>query len=172
MVTSQQLVREFGITERWVHRLVEVGMPKNSHGKYDLLVCYRWYVRFLQRAVRKRSIFTDDYRESSFSQERLRLVRAEADLKELQLAKEQGEFVSLTDVEKAMTDLVLSTKARLLAVPARAAPELLALNSRVEAETRLEVHIKEALRDLAQTRKASGNNHRNLSFGVPTSTVK
>jgi len=74
---------------------------------------------------------------------------------ELQLAKEQGEFVALSDVEKAMTDLVLTTKARLLAVPARAAPEPLALNSRTEAETTLEVHIKEALRDLAQTGKVS-----------------
>jgi phage terminase Nu1 subunit (DNA packaging protein) len=165
-------MEEFGISERWVHRLVEAGMPRRSHGEYDLLVCFRWYVRFLQRAVRKRSIFTDDYRESSLSQERLRLVRAEADLKQLQLAKEQGEFVALTDVEKAMTGLILSTKARLLAVPARAASELLALNSRAEAETRLEMHIKEALRDLAQTGKASGNNHQNLGFSVPTSTLK
>jgi hypothetical protein len=38
-------------------------------------------------------------------------------LKELELARERGEFVALADVEKLMTDLVVVTKAQILGAP-------------------------------------------------------
>jgi phage terminase Nu1 subunit (DNA packaging protein) len=150
IVDVKRLMKEFGITDRWVHRLVESGMPKTSHGKYDLLICYRWYVHFLQAAVRKRSLFTEADGEKSLAQERLRRLAAEADLKEIELAKQRGQLIALDDIEKTLTDLVLTTKACIMAIAPRLAPELVGETSRVVIQAKLEKALKEALSYLAK----------------------
>jgi hypothetical protein len=46
------------------------------------------------------------------------------DLKELELGKRRGVLVSLDNLEREITDLVLTTMATILAIPARVSPEL------------------------------------------------
>ena len=155
IVSVERLMKELGITERWVHRLVEAGMPRASHGKYDLHLCFRWYIRFLQGAVRKRSLFSEEAGEKSLTQEKIRLLSAEADLKEIELAKQRGQLVAVDDVEKEVTELVLTTKARLMAIPARLAAEVIGETTRVSVQVKIEKHIKEVLRGLARSSNKS-----------------
>jgi hypothetical protein len=72
-------------------------------------------------------------------------------LKEIELAKERGQLVAIQDVEKEMTDLVLITKARIMAIPPRLAPELVGEPSRVMIQAKLEKACKESLSYLAKT---------------------
>jgi hypothetical protein len=83
--------------------------------------------------------------------EELRLLSTKADLAEIVLAQQRRELVSIADVEKAMTDLVVTTKARLMAVPARLAPDLVGETSRVMIQAKIEKAQKEALQHLAST---------------------
>jgi phage terminase Nu1 subunit (DNA packaging protein) len=85
----------------------------------------------------------------------LRLISARADEQELELAQKRAELVSIADVEKEMTDLVATTKARILTVPARLAPDLLGEESRVMVQAKLEKALKEALAHLAETPTAA-----------------
>jgi len=107
------------VTPRRVQQLVKEGMPRGARGQYDPIKCGAWYVRFLQAAIEKKTIPSGDGGYVTLKEERTRLIRAKAELKQIEVAKRRGLLVSLADVEKEMTDLVLTTKARILAIPAQ-----------------------------------------------------
>jgi phage terminase Nu1 subunit (DNA packaging protein) len=144
------LANLFGITERRIQQLVQEGMPKESRGKYDLLKCVRWYVRFLHSVIEKTSVPSGGAEYVSERDERIRSIRADADLKEIELAKQRGQLVSIRDVEKVMTDLVLTTKARIFGVAPRIAPDLVGETSRIMAHAKIEKGLVEALLPLSK----------------------
>jgi phage terminase Nu1 subunit (DNA packaging protein) len=141
------------LTEQRVQQLVKEGMPRESRGQYDAIKCAAWYIRYLQNALEKRAVPTLDGRFVGEREERVRLLRAEATLKEIELAKEQGQMIALSDVEATLTDLVLTTKSRIMAIPPRLAPELVGETSRVMVQAKIEKACKEALAYLAKAGK-------------------
>jgi len=126
-------------------------MPKEGRGQYDPVKCMLWYIRYLQNALQKKSVPTLEGGFVGEREERVRLLRADADLREIELAKERGQLIALADVEKTMTDLVLTTKARIMAIAPRLAPELVGETSRVMIHAKLEKALKEALAALAKS---------------------
>lgn len=84
--------------------------------------------------------------------ERVRLLRADADLREMELAEKRGRMVAIQDVEIEMTNLVLVTKARIMGIPPRVAPELIGETSRVMIQAKIEKACKEALLQLARNK--------------------
>jgi phage terminase Nu1 subunit (DNA packaging protein) len=156
-VEVKQLMQALNVTEQWVGKLVKEGMPREARGKYDLGKCMLWYIRYLQGVVRKRSatLSLDDEGKTE-ARERLRLLSAEAELKELELARERGDFIALPDLEKMMTDLVIATKARVLAVSTRVSGQLVGMD-RLTIEAELDKELKAALSYLAKS--ANGNGH-------------
>jgi len=98
--------------------------------------------------------------------ERVRLLLAEANLKEIELAKQRSQLIALDDVEQAMTDLVLTTKARIMASPPRLSPELVGETSRVMIQANLEKACQEALAYLAKAGGDSGAQVQQARKGV------
>lgn len=148
LVEIEQLMQALNVSEVHVGRLAKEGMPKEGRGKYDLGKCMLWYIRYLQAALKRRSGAADETGRTE-QRERLRLLSAEAELKELELARERGEFAAITDFEKVITQLVVTTKARILAIPSRLAPQLVG-EDRLEIESRLEKELKETLSTLSK----------------------
>jgi phage terminase Nu1 subunit (DNA packaging protein) len=157
LVEVKQLMQALNVTERWIGQLVKEGMPREGRGKYDLGKCMLWYIRYLQAAVKRRngSEIPDDQGRTE-QRERLRLLSAEAELKELELARERGEFIALPDLEKMMTDLVITTKARILAVSPRISAQLVGVD-RLTIEAELDKELRSALSCLAKS--VNGNGH-------------
>jgi hypothetical protein len=71
----------------------------------------------------------------------------------MELAKERGLLVALPDIESTLTDLVLTTKARIMAIPQRVSADLVGETSRVMIQAKLEKACKEALAYLAKAGK-------------------
>jgi phage terminase Nu1 subunit (DNA packaging protein) len=125
--------------------------PEKSRGKYDRDECTGWYIRYLQAIVEKRAVVDEGGKIfGSEREERLRLPRADADLRELQLARERSELVAIGDVEREMTNLILTTKARIMAVAPRLAPEILGESSRIMVHAKIEKALQEALLVLSE----------------------
>lgn len=165
LVEVKQLTQALNVTEQWIGKLVKEGMPKETRGKYDLGKCMLWYIRYLQGALKRRSgNQTGDEAGRTEQRERLRLLSAEAELKELELSRERGEIIALPDLEKMLTDLVVTTKAQILAVGQRVAPQLVG-QDRLTIEAELEKELKAALAYL--TKSANGNS--NHASGPDTS---
>lgn len=154
ILNAERLAEFLGLTKQRVHQLVAEGLPRELRGKYDLEKSARWYIRYLQAAIEKKAIPLEGDELVSEQRERVRKMRLEADLKEIELARERAQLVAVQDVEKEMADLVLTTKARIMAVPPRLAPELLGETSRVMAQAKIEKALKESLLQLAS--RASG----------------
>jgi phage terminase Nu1 subunit (DNA packaging protein) len=149
-VDVTKVATALNLEKRRVQQLVAEGMPRETRGQYDPVKCMLWYIRYLQKALDKRGVSTLDGGFVGEREERIRLLRADADLREIELAKERGLLVAITDVEMEITDLVLTTKARILAIPPRLAPELVGETSRVMLQAKLEKACKEALAYLAR----------------------
>lgn len=75
-----------------------------------------------------------------------RLKAAQADLKELELAKECGKLVNVLEVRHEWADLLSQCRSRLLAIPVRARQSIPSLS--VAEVTIIEDLIREALEDL------------------------
>jgi phage terminase Nu1 subunit (DNA packaging protein) len=145
-----KVANALNLTEQRVQQLVKEGMPREARGQYDPVKCLLWYVRYLQNALEKKSVPTLDGGYLGEREERVRLLRSQADLSEIELSKQRGQLVAIQDVEHAMTDLILTTKARLMAIPSRLAPDLLGETSRIMVHAKIERAIKEALLVLAR----------------------
>ena len=158
LVNVERVAQALNLQKRRVQQLVNEGMPKEGRGQYDPVKCMLWYIRYLQAALEKRSVPMTDGTFAGEREERVRLLRADADLREIELAKERSQLVAISDIEQLFTDLVLTTKARILAIPPRLAPELVGESSRVMIQAKIEKACKEALSYLANRQKDGSPN--------------
>ena len=123
--------------ERSFFRLVETGIiPKSSDGEYILGEVVESYWR-------------SQFDPESLKAAQTRLVTAQAELKELELAEERGELHRAAAVVKVWTDNVSNARTRLRSIPVKIAPELVGQNLLVIQE-KLKSVIDEALKELAE----------------------
>jgi hypothetical protein len=85
----------------------------------------------------------------SYDEARTRKVNAEAEIAELELAKVRGELVVAEDVVKAWEDVLGAVKAKMFAVPTKAAPVVAAESEAGKCQAVLEDLIREALEELS-----------------------
>jgi phage terminase Nu1 subunit (DNA packaging protein) len=156
-----KVANALNLTEQRVQQLVKEGLPREARGRYDRVECLLWYVRYLQKALKKKSVPTLDGGFIGEREERIRLLRAKADLREIELARERSQLVSISDVEMIMADLIITTRARLMALAPSLAPELVGQESPVIIHAKIEKAVREALSYLAKI-----ENHDNLGFLV------
>jgi len=147
------------LTEQRVQQLTKEGLPKEARGQYDGVKCMAWYIRYLQNALEKKAVPTLDGGFVGEREERVRLLRADADLREMELAKERSQLVAIPDVEAMVTDLVLTTKARIMAIGPRLAADLVGETSRVMIQAKIEKAHKDALSYLARSVSDGGSSH-------------
>lgn len=148
LVGIAAIAERLRLTPRRIQQLAGEGLPRVTRGKYDVDAVLDWYIAKLERQLARQ---TDEDGDIALREkEEMRLLSAKADLQEIDLASKRGELVAIADVEKQMTDLVITTKARILTVPARVAPEILGEQSRVMVQAKIEKSLKEALSHLAE----------------------
>jgi phage terminase Nu1 subunit (DNA packaging protein) len=165
-VNAEKVAQALNLTESRVHQLVKEGLPKEARGQFDAVKCLLFYTRYLQRALEKKAVPILDGGFVGEREERVRLLRAEADLKEIELAKQRSQLIALDDVEQMLTDLVLTTKARIMAIPPRLSPELVGETSRVMIQAKLEKACREALAYLAKAGGDGGAQVQQVQKGV------
>jgi phage terminase Nu1 subunit (DNA packaging protein) len=164
LVGIAAIAERLRLTPRRIQQLAGEGLPRVTRGKYDVDAVLDWYVAKLERQLARQ---TDEDGDIALREkEEMRMLSAKADLQELDLASRRRELVSIADVEKTMTDLVITTKARILTVPARVAPEILGEQSRVMVQAKIEKALKESLSHLSEESNA---NHTSV-FKRDTST--
>jgi phage terminase Nu1 subunit (DNA packaging protein) len=151
IVNAEKIAQALNLTESRVHQLVKEGLPKEGRGQYDAVKCIRWYLLYLQNLIEKRAAPALDGAFAGEQRERVRLLRAAADLKEIRLAEQRSQLVAVSDVEAVTEDLVRTTTAVIMAIAPRLAPELVGETSRVMIQAKLERACKEALAYLAKS---------------------
>jgi phage terminase Nu1 subunit (DNA packaging protein) len=150
-VDITKVAQALNLSRQRVHQLVkEEGMPREARGQYDPIKCMMFYIRYLQRAIEKTNLPALDGSDVGERNARVRLLRAHADLREMELSKVRSMMVSTADVNKSFDDLVRWTTARIMAVPSRLAPDLVGQTSSVMVHAKIDAALKDALRLLAK----------------------
>src|SRR6202042_3669057 len=119
-VSAVVLAGLFELTPSRIHQLVKEGMPKLARAKFDLLSCIRWYIRFLQKKVEQKAVDVDGVL-TGVNDQRVRGLKADAELKEMELALRRTQLVRIEDVRTIWADIAMMAKARILSIPPRLA---------------------------------------------------
>ena len=145
-VDANTLALYFGVTTRTLANWRKAGMPMIANNRYDVRKCIQWYADWLSQEALKTSagkVFVDTETAA------LRKLVAEAEIKELQVAKERGELVSVQDSVKALERFTTPLRSALLGFPSRVSPYLVMVPSQMEAAIILENHIRELMDRMA-----------------------
>ncbi|MFA6148654.1 MAG: terminase small subunit, Nu1 [bacterium] len=141
------IARLLDLTERRVQQLTKEGMiPKSERGRYDLVMAVRGYIHFL----RDRALGKDGDALPDIALERGRLLKAQADAAEMENARTRGEFLPKEFIRKSVERAVIACRARLLAMPDKAATQVVACSSIPEVKDLLQREVYEALDELAR----------------------
>jgi phage terminase Nu1 subunit (DNA packaging protein) len=148
LVSTVTVAETLKLSTRRVRQLVELGMPRENRGQYDLAKCMLWYIRHLQREIERREL--DRSPESTaLRAQRVRLVKAQADREEHSL--------KILSAQLVPRDLCKSTSARFWrrvherceALAQEVASQLVGLN-REEIKIVLDEEISKLLNGLAR----------------------
>ncbi len=159
-VGVDKVASALNLTPQRVQQLVKEGLPREARGRYDPIKCMMFYVRYLQSVLEKRSTPALDGGVADERESRIRLLRAQADLREMELARERSLVISVADYERTLATFIKVTTARVMAIAPRAAPEVFGQQSRVMIHALIEKHCKEALRWLARSENYKEDNPR------------
>jgi phage terminase Nu1 subunit (DNA packaging protein) len=141
------IARLLDLTERRVQQLSREGViPKAERGEYDLVGAVRGYVVYLRDLAMKAQAGAPD-----FAAERARLIRARADLAEMEAEGRRGELLSAELVEVAWTAVLARLRARLLVLPDRLAPYCFEETTIAGVRDQIRTAVREALDELAAT---------------------
>src|ERR1035441_4235322 len=131
-VNAPQLAAAMHVSEHRIRQLSVEGMPKAMRGRYDLVPCLEWYIRFLQRHS-----LTGRASNDAVCKNRARLLIAQSERAERINKIEAAEVVPIEAMRARVSTMIVTARQNLLNLPARVAPQL-------EGEPRLV--IKEKLR--------------------------
>jgi len=135
------------ISERRVQQLSRAGViPKAARGRYELIGSVRGYIRHLRDRNIKGESGTADY-----GTERARLVKAKADLAEMEASQMRGDLLPAPDVTAAWIEIVALIRARLLVLPDKIAPVVHETTSLNQARDVLKKAVHEILTEIAAT---------------------
>jgi phage terminase Nu1 subunit (DNA packaging protein) len=141
------IARLLDLSERRIQQLSREGViPKAERGQYDLVAAVRGYVAYLRDLAVKAQAGAPD-----FGAERARLIKAKADLAEMEADGRRGDLLPAEAVEAAWTSVLARLRSRLLVLPDRLAPLCHEETTIAGVRDQIRKAVREALDELATT---------------------
>ncbi|MFC3802818.1 hypothetical protein [Cohnella sp. GCM10012308] len=141
--TAAQLADLLGLTPRRVQQLAEEGIVvKSGRGKYVAAESVQNYIRLQAEGAAGKS-------EVDYFDERALHERAKRRKTELELAVMEGELHRSDDVKLVMNDMIAAFRSRILAMPSKLAPQLLAKDELPVILEMLTREVHDALTELS-----------------------
>lgn len=137
--TVEQVSKVLGITPRRVQQLVKEGMPTVKRGKYNLIACVQWYIRYWQQRAEAKGSPDDT---DSLANAKLRQARADARLSEIELAQAEGRLLPLDEYEKELGGVCERIRGVLSTIPSKYMGRIQLARSDLEAQA-----VGESIRD-------------------------
>ena len=139
-IACQQI---FGISSRRYRQLAkEHGAPPVLDGKVDILKACKFLIDYYRKLAEGQGSL-------SLTEERARLTKVNADLKQLMLRKKQGELIEKQLAFDVFTFTLTRMAEKLKAIPAKASTLLISAQSMVEIKQTLEELIREVLNEIS-----------------------
>jgi phage terminase Nu1 subunit (DNA packaging protein) len=151
VLTGTELGEILGISARRVRELRDDKViPDNGSGQYVLGPSVAAYCGHIRPASGRAAAGGSDA-ATGLDAARIRLINLQADAREMLNAQMRGEAVLAEDLEVVVGTIVDGVRARVLALPTRAAPAVLGLDSLAEVRDKLTELVHEVCGSLAAT---------------------
>ncbi|OPJ63698.1 hypothetical protein [Clostridium chromiireducens] len=149
VVSSTVLADMFGLTTRRIRMLADEGIiHKTSRGRYNLQENIKSYIVYLKANQDLKEKIVDDDRLDP-DEERALLTRRQREKLELELAAMKGQMHFSNDVERVMNDMLANFRAKIIALPTKVSPILIARNDISEIQELLQREFFEVVTELS-----------------------
>lgn len=148
MATQKELATHIDLSVTRIKQLQNTGVipsAKGGPGGYDLDACRLSYIRYI-RALASGKIKTDPTNQS---EEKTRLITAQADRAELDLEIARGDFVPVDLVSEKWAKIATDFRSRMLSIPSRMIAKTLALKKPAAIDAAFKELVIEALADVS-----------------------
>lgn len=141
IISSSDLAKTLKLTAQRVNQLAKEGILKRrADGKFDLPESAELYYAFKFK--------TDE--ELNYEREHTLLEKAKRETAEIELEQMKGNLLYASDVEKAMSTMILTCRSRLLAMPSKCATQVIGQKSLTVIVDIIKKEIHEALEELKE----------------------
>lgn len=159
-MSTSELATLLRVSERWIRRLVEAGMPRVSHGRFNRADCLLWNARY---KLGKHEAPGLDSVVDQIRAARLRKAQADAEMAEMDLHERRGQLVPIHMYEQRLAAFVIPLRERLLNFSHRLAPQLEG-EDRVAIRQKMDTAMRGLLMAVAQgdirkTMEGDNGNH-------------
>lgn len=142
---TKTIAKLLDLTVARVGQLAKEGIiTKLDSGRYPASAIPE-YVKWLRSKA-----FGKDIKVGDSHQERARLLKAQADEKEMVVEEMRGNLILIEDVEEALVKNISDCRARLLVLPTKIASEVLHIDNLPGVQEVIKSHVYEALNELAK----------------------
>ncbi|RKJ18413.1 hypothetical protein D7X48_18210 [bacterium D16-50] len=147
-VNSATLEKIIGVKDRRIRQLAEEGtVVRAAKGRYKLLDSVMNYILTLKVAAEASGAESQEG-ELDLEEEKALHERVKRHISELKLQTMMGDLHKSEDVERVMTDMLASVRTKLLAMPAKLAPLLVARSDVSYIRTAVNKEVLECLNEL------------------------
>lgn len=147
-VSSTTLGKILNLSERRVRGLAELGVfEKIKRGQYKLVENIQKYIVYIKTNSEAGEVENDAGLD--LEKERALHERIKREQSELKLAAMKGEMHKSEDVERVMNDMLSNFRSKLLSLPSKVSPLLIAREEIGEIQEILQKEVLETLQELA-----------------------
>nr|DAG59554.1 MAG TPA: Protein of unknown function (DUF1441) [Caudoviricetes sp.] len=147
-VNSATLEKILQVSDRRIRQLAEENIiVRVSKGRYRLMESISNYILTLKVSMEAGNSQSVDV-ELNLDEEKAIHERVKRHISELKLKTMQGELHKSEDVERVMTDMLVSIKSKLLSMPSKLAPMLVARNDIDFIKRTINSEVLEVLNEL------------------------
>lgn len=147
LLTASDTEKMLDIAAQSLKNMKKRGIPmtESKPPKYPARECVLWAIK---EGIVKYSISNNTDLDTENLPPRERKDLADAQLKELELAKKRGELISLEDIRDQVERIMVSFKAKTLSIPSKIAPVLITCETVEEIKAIIDTSMRELLTEL------------------------
>ena len=143
IVNVRKLAEVLNLSERRIQQLVKKDIiPTPEKGKYLLIESIKAYINYLQNLSNSRI--------EEIHLQKLRLLTAQAEKTEIEVEEYKKNLIPADQIALEWTNLITAFRAKILSLPHKIAPQVIAITEFKEAEAIIKEYVYEALIELSQ----------------------
>lgn len=149
IVSTDALAKMFGFTRQRINQLAQEGiLEKQAAGRWPLMKNVQRYIDYLKTGVKDRE--NDEEAQAMYWEEKALHEKAKREMAEIKLAKLKGQMHDAADIELVMTNMLVTFRTRILAIPDKLAPKVLGVKNLSEISDAINTELLEALTELSE----------------------
>lgn len=147
-VSGMVMAKVLNVTDRRIRQYAEEGLiDKAVRGKYSLLSSVQKYIAFIKANKDIESM--SENKELNYEDEHAKHEMVKRQIAEITLAKIKGDIHEADDVRRVMEHMLSNFRARLMNIPTKIAPVLLARDNINVIQSMIDKEIIEVLEELS-----------------------